>query len=145
MPNNRPLLLPQNRRLRHLRGISLRNLSFNKPHGRTIDDAAINKTPGKLDTLRETSQLHHSQSSEDLTRPTPTTPTNAVPPRPRRRSTNLGNLNLVTRQKKLEYSVEAEVADVFFSLHGESGGDPFYISETGKRATVRTAITIPNC
>lgn len=133
MPNNRPLLLPQNRRLRHLHGLSLRNLTFTKPHGRTTDDAAINKTHSKLDTLRETSQLHHSQSSENLS--CPMTATLPPTPKPRRRSTNLGNANLLTRQKQLELSVDARAADVFFSLHCDPTSDPFYISETGKRAT----------
>ncbi|KAL8408403.1 hypothetical protein RB594_007007 [Gaeumannomyces avenae] len=133
MPTNRPLLLPQNRRLRHLHGLSLRNLTFTKPHGRTTDDAAINKTHGKLDTLREASQLQYSQSSENLS--SAATPTSPPKPRPRRRSTNLGNANPLTRQKQLELSADTRTADVFFSLHTYHTSEPFYISETGIRAT----------
>ena len=123
--NTRPLLLPQNRKLRHLRGIYLRNLSFSRPRGRTIDDAAINKSPGKLESLRETPQLHHALSSESL-RPTAG----------RRRSTNLANVSPLTRQKKLEYTVDSRIADAFFSLHCEGEEEAIYVSEVGERATV---------
>ncbi|KAB5549500.1 UV radiation resistance protein and autophagy-related subunit 14-domain-containing protein [Coniochaeta sp. 2T2.1] len=122
--NTRPLLLPQNRKLRHLRGIYLRNLSFSRPRGRTIDDAAINKSPSKLEALRETPQLHHAISSESL-RPTAG----------RRRSTNLANASPLTRQKKLEYTVESRIADVFFSLHCDGEEDAIYVSEVAERAT----------
>jgi hypothetical protein len=123
----RPLLLPQNRKLRHLRGISLRNLTFSRPRGRTIDDAALNKTPAKLESLRNTPQLHHALSSEDLR-----------PPTARRRSTNLANDNPTTRQKRFEDVFDSRLADAFFSLHVEGEEDPVYISEIGERATVRS-------
>lgn len=122
--NTRPLLLPQNRKLRHLRGIYLRNLSFVRPRGRTIDDAAINKSPGKLEALRETHQLHHALSTESLR-----------PVAGRRRSTNLANASPFTRQKKLEYTVESRIADAFFSLHCEGEEDAIYVSEVAERAT----------
>lgn len=125
--STRPLLLPQNRKLRHLRGIYLRNLSFARPRGRTIDDAAINKSPGKLESLRETQQLHHALSTENLRQS----------PRERRRSTNLSNAAPFTRQKRLEFAVENRVADAFFSLHCDGEEDPIYISEVAERATVR--------
>lgn len=130
--STRPLLLPQNRKLRHLRGIYLRNLSFVRPRGRTIDDAAINKSPGKLETLRETQQLHHALSTENLRRP-----------RERRRSTNLSNASPFTRQKRLELAVENRVADAFFSLHYDGEDDPIYISEVAERATVRLRPDFP--
>ncbi|KXX81039.1 UV radiation resistance associated protein [Madurella mycetomatis] len=120
----RPLLLPQNRKLRHLRGISLRNLAFSRPRGRTIDDAALNKTPAKLESLRTTPQLHHALSSEDLR-----------PPTARRRSTNLANASPVTRQKRFEDVFDSRLADAFFSLHVDGGEDPIYISEVSERAT----------
>ncbi|KAJ9136542.1 UV radiation resistance associated protein [Pleurostoma richardsiae] len=120
----RPLLLPQNRKLRHLRGIYLRNLSFTRPRGRTIDDAAINKSPGKLEALRETPQLHHALSTESLR-----------PAGARRRSTNLANASPVTRQKRLEYTVDSKIADGFFTLHCEDEEDPIYISEVAERST----------
>ncbi|GAB1309880.1 Autophagy-related protein 14 [Madurella fahalii] len=120
----RPLLLPQNRKLRHLRGISLRNLAFSRPRGRTIDDAALNKTPAKLESLRTAPQLHHALSSEDLR------PLNA-----RRRSTNLANASPVTRQKRFEDVFDSRLTDAFFSLHVDGGEDPIYISEVSERAT----------
>ncbi len=123
--NTRPLLLPQNRKLRHLRGLYLRNLSFVRPRGRTIDDAAINKSPGKLEALRETPQLHHALSTESLR-----------PATGRRRSTNLANASPFTRQKRLEYTVESRIADAFFSLHCEGEEDAIYVSEVAERATV---------
>lgn len=126
--SSRPLLLPQNRRLRHLRGLSLRNLSFARPRGQTIDDAAINMSPSKLETLRETSRLHHTHSSENL----------QLRPQAgrRRRSTGLAGASPLSRQRQLEITVEAKVADVFFTLHCLGDEDPVYISEIGERATV---------
>ncbi|KAK3392720.1 UV radiation resistance protein and autophagy-related subunit 14-domain-containing protein [Podospora didyma] len=121
--STRPLLLPQNRKLRHLRGIFLRNLAFSRPRGRTIDDAALNKSPAKLEALRNAPQLHHALSSSDL-RPTAG----------RRRSTNLGNASPVTRQKRIEDAFENRLADAFFSLHVEGEEDPIYISEIAERA-----------
>lgn len=125
--STRPLLLPQNRKIRHLRGIYLRNLSFVRPRGRTIDDAAINKSPGKLEALQETQHLHHARSNESLRQS----------PRERRRSTNLSNVSPFTRQKRLEFAVENRVADAFFTLHSDGDEDPIYISEVAERATVR--------
>lgn len=122
----RPLLLPHNRKLRHLRGISLRNLTFSRPRGRTIDDAALNKSPAKIEALRNTPHLHHALSSEDLR-----------PPAARRRSTNLANASSVTRQKKFEDVFDSRLADAFFTLHVQGEEDPIYISETEDRATVR--------
>ncbi|KAK4095710.1 hypothetical protein N658DRAFT_502422 [Parathielavia hyrcaniae] len=120
----RPLLLPQNRKLRHLRGIALRNLTFSRPRGRTIDDTALNKTPAKLESLRRSTQLHHVLSSEDLR-----------PPTARRRSTYLGNDSPTTRQKRFEDVFDSKLADAFFSLHIEGDNDPIYISEVEERAT----------
>ncbi|AEO69848.1 bc45f02b-37b3-40d3-b2ac-ed02082c5d8f [Thermothielavioides terrestris] len=120
----RPLLLPQNRKLRHLRGISLRNLTFSRPRGHAIDDAALNKSPAKLESLRDAPQLHHALSSEDLR-----------PPAGRRRSTNLANDSPAARQKKLEDVFESRLADAFFSLHVDAEEDPVYISEVAERAT----------
>ena len=124
----RPLLMPQNRKLRHLRGIWLRNLTFSRPRGRTIDDAQLNKaTKAKLDALRDSQShsLHHTHSSENL-RPVPG----------RRRSTNLANASPITRQKRIEDTLENKLADAFFSLHVEGEDEPLYVSEVAERATV---------
>ncbi|KAL0935651.1 uv radiation resistance protein [Colletotrichum truncatum] len=122
-PESRPLLLPQNRKLRHLRGIYLRNLSFVRPRGRTIDDTLLNTTPSKLDALRDTPQLHHALSSDNLR------------PKARRRSTALAQASPVTRQRMLQYTVDGRAADAFFSLHCEGEEEPVYISEMKEHAT----------
>ncbi|KAK7734011.1 hypothetical protein SLS53_008006 [Cytospora paraplurivora] len=121
---SRPLLLPQNRRLRHLRGIYFRNLRFDRLQGRTADDSAVKHSPGRLDALREGSQLHHSASTETLR-----------PASARRRSTTLGNATPVTRQKQVELMIDSHAADAFFSLHVDDDGEPLYVSETVQRST----------
>ncbi|KAL9581931.1 MAG: hypothetical protein Q9203_005701 [Teloschistes exilis] len=72
LTRERPWLLPSNRKLRHLEGITLRNLSFSQPstpkQSKTIDDELLPstlKTPTKLLALRE-KKLEHSRSSSDL-------------------------------------------------------------------------------
>lgn len=127
--SSRPVLLAQNRKMRHLQGIFLRNLTFDRPRGQTTDDSAVRHSPGKVEALRETAQLHHSASSEDLL---------LRPGTARRRSTNLGNATPFTRQKHLEASIDKRVADVFFSLHVDGEEDPVYVSEMAERSTVRT-------
>lgn len=122
----RPLLLPQNRRIRHLRGVYLRNLSFDRPRGKTADDSAVKHSHDKVVSLREHAQLHHSASTESLR-----------PATARRRSTNLGSASPVTRQKRLELTIDSRVADSFFTLHTEDEEEPLYISETVERSVVR--------
>lgn len=122
----RPLLLPQNRRIRHLRGIYLRNLSFDRPRGKTTDDSAVKHSPDKVVSLREHAGLHHSASTESLR-----------PSTARRRSTNLGSASPVTRQKRLELTLDSRVADSFFTLHTEDEEEPVYISELVERSVVR--------
>ncbi|TAQ83222.1 hypothetical protein B7494_g8455 [Chlorociboria aeruginascens] len=120
----RPLLLPQNRKLRHLQGIYLRNLTLTRPRGHTIDDAALNKSPQKLQALREP-QLHHAQSSGDLRK---------QPSTLRRTSSNWSAASPQSRQKKLEDVIDSRMADSFFSLHCEGQEDPLYISEVVEKA-----------
>lgn len=127
--STRPLLTPQNRRLRHLHGIYLRNLTFERHHLKTTDDADLSRgSPSKLDVFKDAPQLHHSASSDTLSH---------RPPKPRRRSTNLANKSPVTRQKQLELAIESRAADVFFSLHVQGVDNPVYISEVGMRSTVQ--------
>ncbi|KAI0007198.1 putative UV radiation resistance protein [Xylariaceae sp. FL0662B] len=119
------MLLSQNRRLRHLQGIYLRNLSFTRPQGRASDDLDADLLSTKSPALHEDPpQLHHAHSSESL-RPRADT---------RRRNTALADISPVTQQKQLEYSVESRAADVFFSLHCHGEKEPIYISETGERS-----------
>lgn len=66
--------MPQNRRLRNLQSISIRNVSLEQaPTARrrtkTIDDDALPQTltsPAKMVALREKHTLEHSRSSTDL-------------------------------------------------------------------------------
>ncbi|KAI0422851.1 UV radiation resistance-associated protein [Xylaria grammica] len=117
-------MLSQNRRLRHLHGVYVRNLSFTKPHGRASDDLDADLHSNKPQDAQRQHQLHHAHSSESL-RPR----ANA-----RRRSTALANATPVTRHKQLEYTVESRAADVFFSLYCDGEEDPIYISEVGQRS-----------
>ncbi|KAI9648707.1 hypothetical protein NHQ30_003347 [Ciborinia camelliae] len=121
---SRPLILPQNRKLRHLQGIYVRNLTLSRPRGKTIDDAGLNKSPQKLESLRRESQLHHAQSSGDL-RPSAKT---------RRSSSNWVGASPAIRQKKLEDVRDSRMADSFFTLHCEGQDDPIYISEVVEKA-----------
>lgn len=118
----RPLLLPRNRKLRHLQGIYLRNLTFSRPRGRTIDDAALNKSPQKIEALREP-QLHHARSSSDL-----------QAQGLQRTNTSWGPESPDSRQKKLENVIDRRMADSFFTLHCEGQEDPIYISEVVEKA-----------
>jgi hypothetical protein len=151
-------LTNQNRKLRHLQGITLRNLTLTPAHQRsrtrTIDDDAIPstlKSPTKSLALRESRGLGHSRSSSDLKsskntsersngHATPTTPPKK-PQRPnmgkslRRRSTmDWTGASPLARQKKLEDMVAGRMADTFFSLHVEGQEDPVYISEVVDKA-----------
>lgn len=124
-----PHLLPQNRKIRHLRGISLRNLNFSRPRDQSVDDSAIIKPSSKLENLKETSQVHHARSSENLRGQTL-----------RRRSTNLSSASPLSRQRMLELAIEARAADSFFSLHCGREEEPIYVSELRERATVGRAV-----
>ncbi|CAI6090444.1 unnamed protein product [Clonostachys chloroleuca] len=136
----RPRLLPQNRKLRHLKGLSLRNLCFAPAHRQTTDDAVIGRSPhrAKLEALHEAGSLFHSRSSEHLRPDALRSSSSDVlrPPKTRRTSLSLGStqLNLQSRQKKLEELVEAAVGDVFFTLHVADVEDPVYISEVCERS-----------
>jgi hypothetical protein len=120
---SRPLLLPRNRKIRHVQGIYLRNLTFSRPRGQTIDDAGLNKSPGKLEALREP-QLHHAHSSSDLQQAQGA----------RRTSTKWVGESPGFRQKKLEDVIDGRMADAFFTLHCGRQEDPIYISEVAKKA-----------
>ena len=120
--DSRPRLLPQNRRIRHLKGIYVRNLTLSRPRGRTIDDGALNKTSQKLESLR-VSDPHHTRASSELR-----------PPKLRRASTNWAAASPGFRQKKLEDVIDSRMADTFFSLHVEGMEEPIYLSEVVEKA-----------
>ncbi|EDU43133.1 UV radiation resistance-associated protein [Pyrenophora tritici-repentis] len=157
-PRERPWLLPYNRKLRHLQGITLRNLTLTpnppKSRGKTIDDEAIPstlKSPTKALAQRDTRGLAHSRSSSHLNTTDdnvrrsnggarePGTTDKAPRPGygtgPRRRSTlEWANSSPLTRQKKLQDMTAGRMADTFFSLHIEGHDDPVYISEVAEKA-----------
>ncbi|KAG5983800.1 hypothetical protein E4U55_007116 [Claviceps digitariae] len=136
----RPRLLPQNRKLRHLEGLSLRNLSFAPATSHASDDGAsisspnkLNK-PNKLGKLHETGQLQSSQSSESLHLDRLRADKKRPRAQPRRSSLSLVHANPITRQKNLESLVDSSVGDVFFSLHVPDCDEPVYISEVRSRS-----------
>ena len=147
----RPRLLAQNRKLRHLKGVSLRNLCFAPPARRAADDAAVDvaadRSSRRLDLLREAGQLHPSRSSDSLNvgkRPSqpPLTQQQQQQQReqqeqqPRRASLGWAHASPTSRQRRLEGLVESAVGDVFVSLHAHSDTDPVYISEVRQRSAV---------
>ncbi|KUJ24379.1 uncharacterized protein LY89DRAFT_20083 [Mollisia scopiformis] len=114
-----PLLLPQNRKLRHLQGLYIRNLTLSRPRGHTTDDTALLPIPKSL----EHHGLHHAHSSSDLL-------SSSRPGGLRRRSTNL---TPGVRQRRLENVIEERMVDAFFSLH--VGEQVVYVSEVVERVT----------
>ncbi|MCJ1388139.1 hypothetical protein MMC18_000984 [Xylographa bjoerkii] len=151
-----PWLLPSNRKLRHLQGISLRNVTFDDPHSpsrtETIDDDALSTTyvtPQKLTALREEAgRMEHSRSSGDLKA---ASGQNVDPVKPgmnmvqldgtaasrpsiatmRRRSTyNWGSTTPDIRQKKLEDVIVDKLPETFVAIYPVGSNSPIYISET---------------
>ncbi|KAL8812920.1 MAG: hypothetical protein Q9200_000659 [Gallowayella weberi] len=159
LTRDRPWLLPSNRKLRHLEGISLRNLSLSRPstqaqEAKTADDESLPNsfiTPTKALALRER-RLEHSRSSNDLRTPplgrknrdssngSETSDKSPRKVRPltgkmRRRSTlNWANAPPQVRQKKLEDVASSKMADTWFSLHCEGIAEPLYVSEMVEKA-----------
>lgn len=149
-PQERPWLLPYNRKLRHLQGITIRNLTLTpppgRPRGKTIDDEAVPstlKSPTKALAQRESKILAHSRSSSDLkttetvarTDGSPKKSTRSTIPKvPRRRSTlEWSGASLVERQHTLQDVISRRMVDAFFSLHVEDVEEPIHISEVVPR------------
>ncbi|PKY03486.1 hypothetical protein P168DRAFT_318949 [Aspergillus campestris IBT 28561] len=159
-----PWLLPTNRRLRHLYGLSLRNLVLTPPNPpnrkKTIDDEEIPnalQSPFKRLALDARSAIPQSRSFTNL----PTAgvdgdkdktpahrPASSPARRPvRRRSTLPGtDLDPRTREGQLQAITRSRMADTWFSLHteaeaGAGSGDgaaaapPVYVSEVVENAT----------
>ncbi|KAJ6119968.1 UV radiation resistance protein/autophagy-related protein 14 [Penicillium sp. IBT 18751x] len=142
----RPWLYASNRKLRHLHGISVRNLMVTAPptrgRGKTIDDDDIPnalKSPAKIMAQNESRSIHPSRSFTDLK--SRATQENHEDKRPnrlqsRRRSTMFWNdPNPRTRQIRLEDITKNRMADTFFSIHCEGIDEPIYISEVVDKAT----------
>ncbi|KAI4289990.1 MAG: hypothetical protein L6R35_000729 [Caloplaca aegaea] len=158
LTRERPWLLPSNRRLRHLEGISIRNLALSRPsevpQTKAADDESLPnslRTPTKALALRE-KKVEHSRSSNDLRQ----SPNNRKVPdvekqgsntgkglnldqlprnKLRRRSTlNWTNATPQSRQQKLEDVAGSKLADTWFSLHCEGVTEPVYVSEVVEKA-----------
>ena len=142
----------QNRRLRHLHGISVRNLRLvpGAPNGRTrtADDEAVPsslRSPMKVLAERETKGLAHSRSSNDL-RPDPKKG-EVHDPKARSRSARStsnsfrrrnavewADANALDGQERFEHAISSRMADTFFSLHVDHVDDAVYISEVVPKA-----------
>ncbi|KAL4889598.1 UV radiation resistance protein and autophagy-related subunit 14-domain-containing protein [Aspergillus ambiguus] len=144
----RPWLLPSNRKLRHLQGVSVRNLVVAPPsraRGKTIDDEDIPnslQSPSKLLAKDANRSLQHSRSFNNLKpsntageRPKRTEPLPKTRPQTRRNTLPWSDPNPLARQIKLEDILRSRMADVWFSIHCEGINDPVYISEVVENAT----------
>ncbi|KAE8325579.1 UV radiation resistance protein and autophagy-related subunit 14-domain-containing protein [Aspergillus sergii] len=143
----RSWLFPSNRKLRHLQGISIRNLVVDPPsrtRGKTIDDEDIPnsfQSPSKILAQDASRPLNHSRSFTNLKS------VNAAgdkcitrePPsrrQPQRRNTlPWSDPNPRTRQVKLEDITRSRMADTWFSMHCDKIEEPVYVSEVVKYAT----------
>lgn len=114
----------EGRKLRHLNGIVVRNLTTSttpsRLRGTSTDDDFLagawrtaSKTLAATQQDESESSLHHSKSSSDLA---------SERPHSRRRSTR-GLDGIVQKQKRLE---DVRMSDVFFSLHIAELGGGFY-------------------
>lgn len=136
----------QNRKLRHLNAISVRNLvvrpSSTRARGKTIDDDNIPntlKSPSKILAQNESRPIHPSRSFTDLK--FRQGEENHVKKRPDMRESRRRSLlpwndpNPRTRQIKLEDIIKNRMVDTFFSIHCEGMNEPVYISEVVDKAT----------
>jgi UV radiation resistance-associated gene protein len=149
----------QNRRLRHLHGVSLRNLDTSatpsRNRGKTItdDDAPYNlDSPAKRAFRDQAPSLGHSASFSNLVsanKEVLKTPTKAPTSyqrdgqsnlrpsatRMRRRSTlHWSTASPRARQQKLEDLSVHRLPDVWFSVHLDNLQEPIYISEVMERS-----------
>ncbi|KAH1979575.1 hypothetical protein KXW88_007139 [Aspergillus fumigatus] len=144
----RPWLLPSNRKLRHLQGISIRNLvitpPLSRPRGKTIDDEEIPnslQSPSKLLAQSASRPLPQSRSFADLkTVPATSDSRDDAEQQPawrlRRRSMlPLNDPNPQMRQIKLEDITKTRMADTWFSIHCDGIDTPVYVSEVVENAT----------
>ncbi|KIX08779.1 uncharacterized protein Z518_03436 [Rhinocladiella mackenziei CBS 650.93] len=154
--NERPFLYPWNRRLRHLHGISLRNLHVTTPSPKrraktiTDDDAPYNLvSPAKRALQGDSKPLTQSRSFTNLSDATDDPPgpgsfhraatsyqkndkqqNGPGGRRLRRRSTlHWGSTSPRIRQSKLEEMVVNRLADTWVSVHCPGVSEPIYISE----------------
>ncbi|KAF7589264.1 hypothetical protein BBP40_004522 [Aspergillus hancockii] len=144
----RPWLFPSNRKLRHLQGISIRNLVVTPPsrtRGKTIDDEDIPnsfQSPSKILAKDESRSLNHSRSFTNLKSSAAAGDSRISgeqpPPlrQPQRRNTlPWSDPNPHKRQVKLEDITRSRMADTWFSIHCDKIEGPVYVSEVVHNAT----------
>ncbi|KAI2136831.1 hypothetical protein LOZ27_006056, partial [Ophidiomyces ophidiicola] len=147
-------LLASNRRLRHLQGISIRNLLVTPPpgnarsRGKATDDEALPHTlqsPAKRLAGQEQRAVKHTRSATDLAGSSSTATDNDGghnqqqqqqqhrTGRRRRSTLPWSGASAGVRQTRLEDVAAARMADTWFSLHTEAG-ETVYTSEVVARA-----------
>ncbi|KPI38135.1 UV radiation resistance-associated protein [Cyphellophora attinorum] len=157
--HERPFIFPWNRRLRHLHGVSLRNLDLtttpSRQRGKTItdDDAPYNlDSPTKRALRGDAHKLTHSSSFTNVVeaknhRPGSLqkaataysndgrSPTARPVGRMRRRSTlHWNSATPRARQEKLRDLTAHRLIDTWFTLHSTTSSDPIYVSEIMERS-----------
>ncbi|KAL4868081.1 hypothetical protein BDV12DRAFT_170321 [Aspergillus spectabilis] len=140
---DRPSLYPSGRKLRHLQGISVRNLVVEPPNrarGKTIDDEDIPnslQSPSKTLAHDTNRSLHHSRSFTSLKSSAASGNQSVrneqrLPLRPARRKSTMpwSDPNPQVRQVKLEDITRSRMANAWFSIHCDGVDDePVYVSE----------------
>ncbi|KMP08997.1 LOW QUALITY PROTEIN: UV radiation resistance-associated gene protein [Coccidioides immitis RMSCC 2394] len=152
---DRPWLLPSNRKLRNLQGISVRNLLVTPPpatrsRGKTIDDDSVPntlQTPAKILASKEARTVHHSRSVTDLNRVASCRDVGDT--RAARGEDGKQHRTQALRiddeahfhgraptlgQARLEDITARRMADTWFSLHCPDIEQPVYVSEVIERA-----------
>ncbi|CAK7266686.1 hypothetical protein SEPCBS57363_002215 [Sporothrix epigloea] len=126
-----PFLLPQNRKLRHLRGIYLRNLTLSQEEksDSAHSSAALTSSPISEEDSSKVLQRPPRSTTKDLPKAI-----NGSAKRPR--STTLSGATALARQCILEEALDSTTADAFFSLHARDPSihEPLYVSEVCERA-----------
>ncbi|KAI1935204.1 hypothetical protein LOZ66_005334, partial [Ophidiomyces ophidiicola] len=145
-------LLASNRRLRHLQGISIRNLLVTPPpgnarsRGRATDDEGLPHTlqsPAKRLASQEQRAVKHTRSATDLAGSSSAATDNDGSHNQQQQQQRTGRRRRSTlpwsgasagvRQTRLEDVAAARMADTWFSLHTEAG-ETVYTSEVAARA-----------
>lgn len=122
----------QGRKLRHLNGIALRNVSEKpllRPRGKSNDDASIAgswRSPTQILTIQEEAALTHSKSSSDLRTTAVAAQLNATDTAKGRRRRSMMRIDdPLSIQRLFEEAPSARLPDTFFTLHhASSGGMP---------------------
>lgn len=131
------LTTAQGRKLRHVNGIALRNISEKppvRPRGRSNDDASIAgswRSPTQILTIKEEAALTHSKSSNDLrAAAAAAAQLNATDTaKGRRRRNTLRIDDPLSMQRLFEEAPSARLPDTFFTLHHSSVGGMIFSAQ----------------